>query len=227
MYESTKTASDAATGEKGIGFKSVFGVADVAWIASAGFRIKLYAESEKAMRPDWFEVPFPDKSYAKDEGTTMYFELAKRSAQHVRQAVERFDPSIMLFLKKLKKIDLLIEGESIKQLVRIEKPLRDGSTHIIIAENGRHVLHYNQFSFPFETTVRRKEDQENRSSQIKLAFPVNEDVEHIIHRDEKVYACLPIKNFGFKVSPTDRTIQPFFTSQRLLTSLVLLVLNGR
>lgn len=156
------------------------------------------------MRPERFKSPFPDNSYAKAEGTSIYFELATESAQHVRDAVSQFDPSIMLFLKKLNKIDLIIDkidGRSETHFVRKEEPLGDGSSRVTIVRNGTPVLRYMQFCFPFKSTVKRKQNQENRSSDIKFGFPVSDDFQHIVHRDEKVYACLPVNNYGFKVSP--------------------------
>lgn len=203
LYRSTKTTSHDKTGEKGIGFKSVLGVAGTAWIASREYRFKLHANAKETMKPELFNFPFPDGSYAEAQGTSMYFELTAHSTQPVRDAISRFDPSIMLFLKKLKKLILIIDGfdgRSETHLVRKEEALDVGGSHISIVRNGTAVLHYRHFSFPFTSTVRRKESQENRRSDIKLALPVSCDFQHVSPRNEKVYAWLPINDYGFKVS---------------------------
>jgi hypothetical protein len=198
LYRSTKVDSQTSTGEKGIGFKSVLGVANIAWIASRGYHFKLYADREKAMKPEWFELPFPDNSYANATGTSMYFELATTKAAHVAEAVRLFDPSNLLFLKRLKQINLVIE-ERTEKFARTEEPLSDGTSNVTILQTGRPMLHYKQFSFPFVSQVQRKENKQNKTSQIKFGFPASDDFQDIIHREEKVYACLPIKSFGFKV----------------------------
>lgn len=200
ISKSTKLASAVTTGEKGIGFKSLFRVASTVWIASGNYRFKLHSAS--SLKPEEFQLPFPDGCSADEGGTYMYLEIMQEKAPEVRAAIEQFDPTNILFLNNLERINITVEGIPPRQIYRAKASMDDGTNHVTIVENDQPLFYYKQFSFSVEPTVARSRRRGTGTSRIKLAFPVTEDFNGVQYRDDKderVYACLPVASYGFKV----------------------------
>jgi hypothetical protein len=174
----------------------VFRVTTVVWIASNQYQFKLY---DKSFKPEPFQLPFPDGNVTKGKGTHMYFEIAKDKTHDVFEAVKRFEPSNMVFLKQMKHIDITIRDEAARKLARIESRKINGASDITIVESGKPVLYYKQFSFRVNLKIKRFVGAQEEDSHIKIAIPVDDKLQKVVLREEKVYACLPIKSFGFKV----------------------------
>lgn len=194
-----KAALRTATGEKGIGFKAVFRVAQTVWVVSDPYRFKLRRSS---LRPEPCFHSFPDGSATDDGGTYMYLDVMQERKPDVRAAVAQFDPTSMVFLKKLGQINTTLDGIQKTQFLRSEAMVGNHISHVRIAQNGATVLCYKQFCFHVKLSVARSRQRDGNDSTIKLAIPVSEDFQDVVCRDEKAYACLPIRNFGLKVRPT-------------------------
>ncbi|RYP86403.1 hypothetical protein DL770_004908 [Monosporascus sp. CRB-9-2] len=145
--DSTKQATASQTGEKGIGFKSVFRVAEAVWISSGNFTFRLHRGN--TFEPQWCTLPFPDGSTAEKDGTTMHFQIARDAMSDVRKALETFELANMVFLKKLKRVNIRVDDSPQRQLYRDEVYMDNNARQIRILENNNPLMHYLAFDFSF------------------------------------------------------------------------------
>ena len=201
---STKSGGDRPTatiGTRGIGFKSVFRAADVVWISSRSYSFKFDKnEVLGTIAPIWEK--FPEQS--PPESTSFYLQLSKDyDEQRLVQEIRSIDPAVLLFLRRLRKINLSIgQGEKswTTSLSRLDS---DANEEKMILMQG---------STPFRYIVKRHTvgglpPEPKRpgcsQSEIVLAFPIERDTEDPKPSPQKVYAFLPIRDYGFVVgSPT-------------------------
>lgn len=104
--KSGQNKSSDVIGEKGIGFKSVFKVADVVWVASGPYRFKFDTSQKLGMvAPTWADFPVePPPTH-----TSFYLQLSKDFNQdELFQDLKTFDPARLLFLRRIKVIELSI-----------------------------------------------------------------------------------------------------------------------
>jgi hypothetical protein len=190
-------------GEKGIGFKSIFKVADVVHIASGLYEFKL-----DRTKPIGMILPilsrFPP---AERDANETQFLLELRSQNYyniIRQDIEDIEPELLIFLRKLVQIQVYtpnvrkvyrrrIDGPDEKfggETVTIsESNEKDGST-----KNTKYVVHrYTAQQLPSEP--RR---MGIATSEVVVAFAVKDQVTPIA-TIQKAFAFLPIENFGFRV----------------------------
>lgn len=116
---STKVAT-ASIGRKGIGFKSVFMVSDTPYILSAGFSFKFDTQShglygyvcpENVPAAETRAALTPDARRLLDEKSmnTCIFLPRQRAGANLR-ILERFDGTMLLFLRNLQRINVTEEG---------------------------------------------------------------------------------------------------------------------
>jgi hypothetical protein len=109
---STKTKQEGYIGEKGIGFKSVFQVSTAPHVFSGGYRIRLpEAEALTGLGyivPEWVnQTPLRVQ-----EGiTTIVLPLRRGSFAGLSRSLRSIAPETILFLKKLRSLNITIEGE--------------------------------------------------------------------------------------------------------------------
>jgi hypothetical protein len=121
--ESSKTKAFGYIGEKGIGFKSVFRVSDEPHIISNGFSFRFRREDPATglgfVVPEWVEEA-PD--FVDPLLTNVVLPLRRQADEEVRR-IERLAPSLLLFLKKLKLIEVqdLVRGRTVRHK-RIDRP---------------------------------------------------------------------------------------------------------
>ncbi|RYP35690.1 hypothetical protein DL767_003711 [Monosporascus sp. MG133] len=180
---STKQATASQTGEKGIGFKSVFRVAEAVWIASGNFTFRLHRGN--TFEPQWFTLPFPDGSTAEKDGTTMHFQIASDRMSDVRKALETFELTSMVFLKKLKRVNIRVGDSLQRQLYRDEVYMDNDVRQIRILENNNPLMHYLAFDFFVRPIGARPRRPHASDTAIALAFPVTPDFGQVVHRNEK------------------------------------------
>ncbi|EFW98612.1 hypothetical protein CMQ_4464 [Grosmannia clavigera kw1407] len=179
---SAKAALRTATGEKGVGFKAVFRVAHTVWVVSDPYRFKIRRSS---LKPEVSLAPFPDGSNTEDGGTYMYLEIIPERKHDVRTALAHFEPANLIFLKKLKHINTTVDGVRKTLFLRSEDFVGNHVSHIRIIRNRATLLCYKQFCFHVNLSVARSSHQDETDSIIKLAFPVSEDFQEVVCRDEK------------------------------------------
>ncbi|KAJ4321823.1 hypothetical protein N0V84_005118 [Fusarium piperis] len=202
---STKSGPGNATryiGEKGIGFKSVFKVTNVAWIHSGFYSFKFDKREKLGMiAPIWAKFP----GLRRDGFTSILLDM--EPGQHhsgLLQELRTFDPRLLIFLRKLKKIDISI----------LEKGKPPWKTTLARGDDNEAFSKHHDLqrlslcrdSEKLRFVVTRHSvtglpDDPKRpgctDSEILLAFPTADDGSPCIS-SQHVYAFLPIRDYGFK-----------------------------
>ncbi|OAL31964.1 hypothetical protein AYO22_00834 [Fonsecaea multimorphosa] len=177
----TKSNSGNKIGEKGIGFKSVFKIADVVSILSGYYSFKFdRTKSNLGMITPECDA-FPAKTDLVDEMRSM-------------------DPRCLLFLRNLKQIHVTVSPPDDHNweitLSRIDDQSGDEALRTTTLSYGdksvTYLVHQHiATSLPDEQKRRGRE-----MSAILLAFPHNDAPETELEQ-QQVYAFLPIRNYGF------------------------------
>jgi hypothetical protein len=196
--QSTKRDSDETTGEKGLGFKTVFRVADIVRIASREYTFRL--EKNRRLGP---VCPLwePSLQPRPNGGTLMQFEMSTKSKEAVENAVEEFDAANMLFLRTLRRIDISVRGGDGTTYLRREGVANDGTRHVMILENGEPRYCYKVWRDEVDGLGHRSELRSKGDTGLAFAFPVSEDFgsARAWTASKDVYAYLPVKKCTFAV----------------------------
>lgn len=204
--------SQGYIGEKGIGFKSVFKIADVVWISSQPYTFKFDRTARLGMiAPVWEDLQnFPGETQSGI--TQFYLQLSRekdaQGEEDLSKQLRFFDSTLLLFLRKLKKIDIVVNDHDwtkrfISHITRWDTQAYGGEM-ITIKKNWTKtkkadetlrylVVRHSTTDMPIEP--KRKGIQ---ASEAVLAFPFigNNPAFHL----QKAYAFLPIRDSGFRVS---------------------------
>lgn len=199
---STKAGTENATryvGEKGIGFKSVFKVADVVYITSRSYSFKFEKNGPLGMiAPVWTEFPIP----AKRGYTTFYLHLLPNcNRRELLKEILALDPRMLIFLRQLRQININIEVKDNPPLSRALSRLPDtpgplGS--MVTLRQDFTIFKYLVFSHQARQLPREPKREGLSASQVLLAFPVADKQPKL--EPQQVYAFLPIRDYGFQAS---------------------------
>lgn len=198
--DSTKAGSNCFTGEKGIGFKSMFKVADTVWISSRHFSFKLDTREDGELgmiAPRWDAFPEPTRAGY----TSFYLRISNRcDEQELMEDLTCFDPTLLMFLRRLKQIELKInrkDGTIWSERVQRNEPISGGCITLSCKGVNKDYITKTHIVTDLLSEARRA----HRSrSEVTLAFPTYE-LSNEPHMDtQKVYAFLPIRDYGLKVS---------------------------
>lgn len=188
-------------GEKGIGFKSVFRVANKVWLSSRNYSIKWdRAARLGAMTPEWASFP----EHVADGQTSFLCELDRdEQEEQILSHLANFDASLILFLKKLNRLDIevhLDNGQSrTKSITR--RDVENGDSHVSVLCNGIDELSYLKRIFPATGLPNEPRRGGSPSSELVLAFPLQLDtIATPPVTTQNVYSGLPIGNHGLRVS---------------------------
>lgn len=200
--DSSKANKSGYIGEKGIGFKSVFTVSNAPEIHSNGYHFRFDRTDEKNLLgyvvPQWCEPP----EEAKPETTAIVLPAAP-GYEFSKETIENLDARLLLFLSKLREIELLHEDERTTFRRRDEKGLSILTTAVarLGAEPKIEETRFVRVStdFSMETAPDEKRPEISRSSVV-LAFPVDASGAADPQPASQVFAFLPIRQFGFKFS---------------------------
>jgi hypothetical protein len=199
---STKAGAENATsyvGEKGIGFKSVFKVADVVYINSRAYSFKFEKNGLLGMiAPIWCDFP----ANTKPGHTTILMHLAHGCNRlDLQREIALLDPRMLIFLRQLRRINIQIETASTVILSRSLSRLPDMAFHsasVVTLQQDSKIFKYLVFNHTAKQLPLEPKREGVQESQILLAFPVQEDLEHKIEK-QQVYAFLPIRDYGLQV----------------------------
>ncbi|KAI1480176.1 hypothetical protein F4774DRAFT_379917 [Daldinia eschscholtzii] len=220
--ESSKIGAQGYIGEKGIGFKSVFKAAWKVHIQSGYYSFTFtHRKGDSGMgmiSPEWCEptedipIPLTRITLFLHPNDVPGTEDARR--QNILNQLNELKPTMLLFLKKLKKIEVRInddeENEISCRLLSISEDSRSTvrilnqvSTENGITTNKREQYHMEQL------IARNLPQNENRTytrqeealrvydtAPVVLAFPLSDKYEPIIEQQE-VFAFLPVRREGF------------------------------
>ncbi|KAH8077483.1 hypothetical protein BXZ70DRAFT_696693, partial [Cristinia sonorae] len=190
---STKENKEGYIGEKGIGFKAVFKVADVVYVLSRDYSFFFDKSRELGMiAPTW------SNTYPVRPGWTT-FRLKLSSADTVRQMsthLLQIRPALLLFLRRLRQIEVntgaltgpvsFCRTQNDKDIIleRVSQGTSKAQKYLVV-----------EHKLPINTYEPKRSGIEQ--SQITLAFPLTMQDEPVIE-DQSVYAFLPLRDYGFK-----------------------------
>jgi hypothetical protein len=212
--ETTKTGS-GYIGEKGVGFKSVFKVADVVWISSGGYSFKFDKNKQFGrIAPIWAKFPKdPISGY-----TSFYMELSPNYNEEVIQELRSMDLRMLLFLRRLREINVTIvqsecQSEWKSELRRTDKC--ENNITITSLEQGGTCMQYIVYRQNVDNLPPEPKRSGVSQSEILLAFPIANEDQDLQLSSQHVYNFLPVKDYSFKVS-TILTVVFLYTHSTLV-----------
>ncbi|KIX07808.1 uncharacterized protein Z518_02462 [Rhinocladiella mackenziei CBS 650.93] len=199
---STKSNSGNQIGEKGIGFKSVFKIADVVSISSGYYSFKFDRTTTNLgmITPQWDTFPAePLPGF-----TSVMLQLRDGYDQtELLNEMRSMDPRYLLFLRKLKEIYIAISHPDRPEwettLRRRDDQASDESRRTTTLSHDDQsmtylVRQYIASSLPYEPKRGGR-----KKSSILLAFPYTNTQRDKLE-SQQVYAFLPIRDYGFNGS---------------------------
>ncbi|KAI9435206.1 hypothetical protein F5148DRAFT_989928 [Russula earlei] len=186
-------------GEKGIGFKSVFTVADQVYITSGPYSFHFDKTAPLGMI-----TPALGSQYPPVQGwTTFHLHLApSENGNNLGEQLHDVRPTLLLFLRKLRALSITFSGLAQRSANNIEVRRIDDDARGMVSlqrtQNGRHSAErYILVKHIVQTPVEEPGRENIEESDIVLAFPVTENCEPVTKQQE-VHAFLPLRCYGFK-----------------------------
>ena len=195
-------------GEKGIGFKSVFRVASQVWITSNGYNFMLDRTERLGMvKPIW--TAFPAQHQLDTQGTQMLLKLVESANDSndilaVKREVGRLDSRLLVFLRKIKTLQLEVSDSAGGSWQRTEScssiTSHGGEAVTLCTRSGKsesssiHLVQKATCTAMPAIVAREGLEQ----SEVVLSFPINNNGDPITQTC-LAYAYLPIKSYGFLV----------------------------
>lgn len=203
--ESTKKhvtgAQRGYIGEKGIGFKSVFKVADVVNIASGYYEFKFDRHGFLGMVLPILS-PFPSGQRLLNHTQFMLHLRGDEDFNKIQNDLHNIEPQLLIFLRKIRELN--IQTSHIKTRYHVDN---DASNAILGEIATISTQRSNGAAEERKYLVRRQDArglptdprlQGVTTSEVVLAFPINNSDNAAIST-QKAFAFLPIDDFGFKV----------------------------
>ena len=209
--ESSKPPGQGYTGEKGIGFKSVFKIAKRAYIRSPPYYFQLDQGRELGMiTPQWDEEYFAQ--HLQEYQTTIILdhicETSTDFSAALRQDVMSIHPMVILFLRRIQRLHLCLfrsVGAESPMSKRFRRHEEDGLfPGMISLENedsqSKEYFYKLRFASNFSWSEPRRPGVSR--TEIVLAFPVILDSGRWKPMPTQLptFAYLPLGSFGFQVS---------------------------
>jgi hypothetical protein len=206
---SSKSPGLEHTGEKGIGFKSVFSLANRAHIRSPPYYFQFDQGRELGMiSPQWDEDFFED--YKQKTQTTIILDQVSQQSLDFTTALQQdlaaIDPLLLLFLRRIERLLITsTKGKPVisKRFRRSDRAAQHGFVSITDEDSGAvHSFYKTRYTHKFNVTEEKRPGM--ISTEISLAFPVegqetSGDYTPLIRPSCPVFAYLPIGDFQFKV----------------------------
>jgi hypothetical protein len=210
--DSTKKARDRTKGyigEKGIGFKSVFNVADVVHISSNNYSFRFDRKGVLGMITPIIES-FPGTISDRGPKTRILLELhGEPEFQEINDELQKLEPQALLFLRKI--TTMVIVTPNRQAIIKKISEEMDSNGNGTVTLSLLYVLdneylpqdpqkylivrHTEEISL---TPENRRADVEE--TEIVLAFPVGGNLRPLLRERQQTYAYLPIEDYGFNVS---------------------------
>lgn len=190
-------------GEKGIGFKSVFAVANVVIIRSGYYSFKFINDKSEPLAmivPHWVE-------YQENEAvanTSIFLQLsADFSPKSLIKKLKSMNPAFLMFLKNLQEMKIQLKVEKITQQWVWKRddfgPEVHGLAPVTVYRGQEYikyvVLRKKVSDLPYDD--RRIGITE---TDLMLVFPIHSSSSDTENTPSYVHAFLPIRNYGLKVS---------------------------
>ncbi|HEY3389075.1 MAG TPA: DUF3883 domain-containing protein [Prolixibacteraceae bacterium] len=183
-------------GEKGIGFKSVFTVSNQPYIFSGGYQFKFQEEPDpevgfRFIVPTWIDN-CPDILKPYIGKTCILLPLKSEKKILVKDQLQQIDPETILFLKKLKGLQIEINGEGAADVIRSdqERPLIE-----VVTGKGEAKYWLAEKECDVPSGVKEEKRAGIDSRVITVAFPLISS----FPTNDTIYAFLPTNvQSGFK-----------------------------
>lgn len=211
IRRSTKSASRKAVGyigEKGIGFKSGFKIAETIWISSRFYSFQFVKNNLLGMiMPIWRDFP---GQHFKPGLTQFLFEIpCSHDVDDLKDNLRSLQPSILVFLRRLTRIGLKLQSsDGFVWMQRTNLPgLAGEAVEIFVDHPGdmfteRYVVERQQInSLPSDP-----KRPDITQGEVAVAFPLDGQYKPLI-KNCYAYNFLPIRKYEFSVSCTS-TILP-------------------
>jgi len=187
-------------GEKGIGFKSVFKVAHIVWIHSNHYSFRFDKGRDLGMiAPVWAD--FPAEVIPGVTSMVMKLDPECNTTELIRE-IQSLDSRLLIFLQNLKRINIQVTEEGNytwkTSLERHDEVSGSKSYQLVTLRHGKIRHSYSVFSHKVINLPSEKNRVNITQSQILLAFPIQDEQEARVD-PQRVYAFLPIRDYGFKV----------------------------
>ncbi|KAF4446705.1 putative Heterokaryon incompatibility protein [Fusarium austroafricanum] len=186
------------TGEKGIGFKSAFNVADVIWIKSGPYSFKFDANKPLGkVVPIWAE--FPQETLSRQ--TSILLQLRSDSDElELVHEVCNLEAPLLLFLRRIEEIKISVHHtkKSFSTILKRQQTPMTASLLARVVLKGSHSCDYwvSQYHVPKLPYDPRRDG--SQGSTISIAFPVKVAPQVSDLETQHVYAFFPIRDYGFK-----------------------------
>ncbi|KAK6842238.1 hypothetical protein PG987_003098 [Apiospora arundinis] len=185
----------------GIGFKSVFKVADVVRIASGHYEFQFNRDDPLGMiMPILARFPSDDRVPGH---TQILMHLDSTHAfEGILSDLEEIEPHILMFLRKLHRLHVTTpRSDKIYQRIRNEfDPDFGGETMTIQTCQSGHLVCQTKYIVQRHNVADLPADARRdgvETSEIMVAFPVQDEVTPIV-ANQKAFAFLPVDDFGFR-----------------------------
>ena len=201
----SKERKQGYIGEKGIGFKSVFKIADIVYISSLGYEFKFDRRSILGMIVPIIE-PFPPEERKVGQTQTYLGIKGIRNYSEIKSELENLELEILIFLRKICRLSISTPDlECEFRIRRLDNDVDfDGKETAILTTSKENKIRKHRY-----IVVRRiekdLESDERREgiteTETVLAFPIDDKMRPVL-RSQNTYAYLPIDDYGFNVSPS-------------------------
>ncbi|KZP08811.1 hypothetical protein FIBSPDRAFT_900968 [Athelia psychrophila] len=187
-------------GEKGIGFKSVFRVADVVHIASGDYKFKLDRREELGMITPIWDDSSPAR-HATPGWTAFVLELSKsEDPKEIAARLVELSSSLLLFLRRLRSLSISIGlDDPVLDRAIVIKCIEAENQVVQVQKTENGIISSHQYFMTKETISTFAEDPRRQGvskSEIVLAFPVGDAGKPHIS-PQTVHAFLPLRDYGF------------------------------
>ncbi|KAI7390187.1 hypothetical protein KC336_g17010 [Hortaea werneckii] len=191
-------------GEKGIGFKAVFKVADMVWIKSGALSFAFDKTKPLGMiAPQWTEFPAGSNMH---ERTMFCFRIPEQEHREIVAAhLLELKPELLIFLRQLKKVEITLQDKAGKTKQSFSLAREDDQVSSVRRTTLRHIAtHPNAVSSEEQFLVFRdtrtgmpkeKKREKVTESDVLMAFPVNAELQPVLS-DRRTFNYLPIRSFG-------------------------------
>jgi len=208
---STKSGLHHSTryiGEKGIGFKAVFKVANVIWISSGGYNFKLDKRKPLGMiTPIWMDFPL---QLSPHYSTSFYLELSPDyNKEELLHDLRTLDPKILIFLRRLRAINLTItrEGTMWKKSIRRSDQEQTYGPVVSLFQDDTSTQYLIKKHYVKDLPTENKRPNCSEAEML-FGFPICDVTKMPEMASQNVYAFLPIRDYGFQVSSLSNILLP-------------------
>ncbi|KAF5723298.1 hypothetical protein FMUND_1932 [Fusarium mundagurra] len=201
--QSTKAASindsKSYIGEKGIGFKSVFKVADVVHVASGLYEFKFDRNARIGMiLPITSQFPTADRVV---DHTQFLLELkSERDYDIIKKELNSIEPDLLLFLRNLDQVHISTYGLNKgyrRKITRFDARYKGEAVKISVQGDDITSKEFIVHRHVVEKLPPEPQREGVVSSEVVLAFTVDSEANPVANT-QKVFAFLPVDDFGFR-----------------------------